>query len=80
MTENDLIDLDFQRWDETAQNSGSSNDWYYYSLDLGGLTFISNASDEWDSDGVFVEIMDTDIQFRGSGDLWDVVEVFKRLL
>ena len=40
MTENDLIDLGFQRWDETAENSGSPNDWYYYSLDLGGLSKV----------------------------------------
>ena len=67
MSEQDLIELNFERFDETAQSSGSPNDWYYYTLDIGGLTFISNASDEWESDGLFVEIMETDIHFRGSG-------------
>lgn len=80
MTENDLIDLGFERNDETKENSGSPNDWYYYSFDIGGLTFISNPSDEWDVDGIIVEIMDTEIEFRGGGDLWDVVEVLKRLV
>jgi len=80
MSEQDLIELNFERFDETSESSGSPNDWYYYTLDIGGLTFISNASDEWESDGLFVEIMETDIQFRGSGDLWDVIEVLKRLI
>lgn len=80
MSENDLIDLGFDRFDETAESSGAENDWYYYTLDLGGLTLISNASDEWDMGGIFVEIMETDIRFRGSGDLWDFIEILKRLV
>ena len=80
MSENDLIDLGFDRFDETAENSGTSTDWCYYTLDLGGLSLISNASDEWDRDGIYVEIMDTNIQFKGAGDLWDFVEILKRLV
>ena len=40
MSENDLIELGFDRFDETAENSGSPTDWFYYSLDLGGLSLI----------------------------------------
>jgi len=80
MSEQDLIDLNFERIDETAENSGSPQDWFYYSLDLGGLTLISNASDEWDSDGIFVELIETDVRFMGSGDLWDFIEILKRIL
>ena len=78
MSEQDLIDLNFERFDETAESSGSPEDWFYYTLDIGGLTFISNASDEWDREGIFVEIMETDIKFRGSGDLWDILEIIQR--
>ena len=80
MSENDLIELGFDRFDETAENSGSPTDWFYYSLDLGGLSLISNASDEWDRDGVYVEIMEADVRFKGAGDLWDFVEILKRLV
>ena len=80
MSENDLIELGFERTDETAESWGGDNDWYYYTLDLGGLTFITNASDEWDSDGIWVEIMETEIKFKGSGDLWDLVDILKRNL
>jgi len=75
MTEQDLIELDFERFDETAESSGTLEDWHYYTLDIGGLTLISNASDEWDRDGIWVEIMETDIRFRGSGDLWVLKEL-----
>jgi len=80
MTEEDLIELGFQRFDETAENSGTLEDWHYYTLDIGGLTLISNASDEWDGDGVWVEIMETDFRMKGSGDLWDLVEILKRIV
>ena len=80
MSENDLIELGFDRFDETIESSGSPNDWYYYSLDLGGLNLISNASDEWERDGIFVEIIETNIRFKGAGDLWDFVEIIKRLV
>ena len=33
MTENELINLDFTRINETAENSGAPNDWYYYTYD-----------------------------------------------
>jgi len=80
MNEQDLIDLGFERVDETAESSGSPQDWCYYNLDLGGLTLISNASDEWDSDGIFVEIMDTEVKFNTSSDIWDFIEILKRIL
>ena len=75
MSENDLIELGFERTDETAESWGGDNDWYYYALDLGGLALISNASDEWDSDGLYVEVFDTNIRFKGSGDLWQLKEL-----
>jgi hypothetical protein len=75
MTEQDLVELGFNRFDESAEVSGTSEDWYYYSFDIGGLNFISNASDEWDVDGIWVELMDTDFKFKGSGDLWVLREI-----
>ena len=33
--EQDLIDLGFERTDETTVSSGSAQDWHYYTLDIG---------------------------------------------
>ena len=34
MTEQDLLQLDFTRVDETAESSGAPNDWHYYTYDI----------------------------------------------
>ena len=46
MTENDLEDLDF----EVQYPADGEGGWYYYTLDIGDICFISNeanAEDEW---------------------------------
>lgn len=77
MREQDLIDLGFERFDETMESSGAPQDWYYYSLDLGGITFISNASDEWDEVGISVQIMETDILFIESEPMDSVIKLLE---
>ena len=72
MSEQDLIELGFDRYNETDPKIG---DWYYYSSYWNGIDLISNASDEWDSDGLYVEVFDTNIRFKGSGDLWQLKEL-----
>ena len=46
MTETDLLQLDFTRVDETAESSGSPNDWHYYTYDIANFSLITPASDE----------------------------------
>ena len=46
MKEKDLIDLGFERQDVTAEDVGTDNDFYYYTLDIEDLCLITNASDE----------------------------------
>ncbi len=72
MTKNDLIELGFNRYDEIDPQIG---EWYYLAVDWNGIELISNASDEWDSDGLYVEVFETNIRFRGSGDLWQMKEL-----
>jgi hypothetical protein len=55
MSEQDLIELGFERCNETDPKIG---DWYYYSSYWNGIDLISNASDEWDTDGLYVEVFD----------------------
>jgi hypothetical protein len=59
MTEKDLINLDFTRVDVTAEDSGTSNDWYYYQYELGSFCLISSASYEIENDEWFVDIFES---------------------
>jgi hypothetical protein len=72
MTEQNLIDLGFERFDET-----SFPEFYYYALNVGGVDFISNADDEFKEDGIWVEILETDIRFHGVGDLQDIIKILE---
>jgi hypothetical protein len=58
MKEKDLINLDFTRNDETVESSGASNDWHYYTYDIGHFCLISSSSDEVEEDGWYVEVFD----------------------
>jgi hypothetical protein len=58
MTENELINLDFTRNNETAENSGAPNDWHYYTYNVGSFCLISPSSDEVGEDGWFVEVFE----------------------
>ena len=78
MTEQDLISLGFQRFDEKDKG----DEFYYYTLDLGKngvVSFISPASDEIENDEWYVEIFeDTSIMFDRYLDLSQFIEIVKR--
>jgi hypothetical protein len=46
MTEQAIKDLGFEIQHETAENSGADNDWYYYTMDIGGICLITNDNEE----------------------------------
>ena len=46
MTENELINLGFEKVVVSPEESGSDNEYYYYTLDIGKVGFITNANDE----------------------------------
>ena len=70
MTEKDLINLDFTRVDETDENSGTPNDFDYYTYDVGHFCLISPASDEVEEDGWYVEVFETqEIRFTNPTEL-----------
>ena len=72
MTEHDLIELGFEQFNN---HDGEIGDWYYFATNWGGVELISNASDEWDVDGIIVSIMETDIEFTNNNDLWSLKEL-----
>ena len=61
MTEQDLIDLGFEKQIVTKGQSDSPIDWHYYTYYFAkGFSLISQASDEVTDDKWFVEIFETD--------------------
>ena len=59
MTEQDLLDLDFTRVDETAENSGAPNDWHYYTYNIANFCLITPASDEVKDGEWYDEVSET---------------------
>ena len=70
MTENDLLQLDFTRVDETAVSSGAPNDWHYYTYDIASFCLITPASDEVKDGEWYVEVFETpEIRFTSRTEL-----------
>ena len=80
MTEQTLIDLNFERTDVTAEESGYETDWYYYTLTLGNhLCLISNDNTEADKDEWYVEVFeDETIRFTNSKDIRVLIDLINR--
>ena len=72
MTEQVFIDLGFERYDE------KEGDFYYYTLDIGDICFISNANDEAEEKGWECSIFDSmTLKVKGAGDLKELVKIVK---
>ena len=84
MTEQDLINLGFEKQFPYDEVSGHEGDWHYYSLDIcRGFSLISCSSDEktlvaghyrW-----YVEVFETpEINFVEKKDLEEFINIIKR--
>jgi hypothetical protein len=70
MKEQDLLDLDFTRVDETAKNSGAPTNWHYYEYDIASFSLITPASDEVKDGEWYVEVFETpEIRFTSRTEL-----------
>jgi hypothetical protein len=79
LTEQDLLDLGFEKKSETVESSGSENDWHYYTLDIGDMCLITNDNEDAEKDQWAVYIFDNlEIVFRNSEDLVQLVHLLKR--
>lgn len=58
MNEQFLKDLDFERTIVPIEESGDDRDFYYYSLDIGDITLISNDDELAKKEGWKVSIFD----------------------
>jgi hypothetical protein len=85
MKEKVLQVLGFERVDITKEESGSPNDWYYYTYDftkdvtIGGFSLISCDNEEAKKNGWYVEIFENDdIRFTKSKDLFRLIELINK--
>ena len=77
MKEQDLVDLKFKKQQETAESSGCDKDWYYYTLDIGDICFISNENN--DADEWCIEIFDFDtMAIKEKADAEDLINLVRK--
>lgn len=76
MTEQTFIDLGFERIEVSPEASGCEYTFHYYTLDIGDICLITNASDEADKEGWWCSIFDSmTLKIKGAGDLESLVGI-----
>ena len=79
ITEENLIELGFNKISQTAEATGAKKDWHYYTLDIGDMCLITNDNEDAEKDQWAVYIFDNlEIVFRNSEDLVQLVHLLKR--
>jgi hypothetical protein len=79
ITEQDLLDLGFERQHEAGDTSVDVNPWYYYTLDIADVCLISNDNEDSETDGWLVYFFDdVGIRFGTTEDLVQLVHLLKR--
>lgn len=80
MTEQDLIDLGFDRVDETAEKTGYPRDWYYYTYDFTrGLSLISCDNEEAEKSGWHIELFqESKIRFTNTHDVQELIKIINK--
>ncbi len=78
MTEEIFEKLGFERVEVSAEEAGDGRGFYYYTLDIRDICFITNANDEAEKNGWECSIFDSmTLKIKGSGDLEDIVRIVK---
>jgi hypothetical protein len=78
ITEEDLVTLGFERFDETAESSGYPNDWYYYTIDIGDIQFITNDNEDAKKDGWKIYLFDYEsMEITDSSQARTLIEIIK---
>jgi len=78
MKENIFIELGFEKPIVTAEESGSPNDWHYYSLDIGNLCLLTSSSDEIVDGNWYCYFFESDdFKIDNEEDLRDLVRILR---
>jgi len=79
MVEETFKKLGFTINNETVESSGSDTDWHYYTLDIGDICIMSNASDEVEDDSWYATIFDAcSLRITDENELSKLVEILRR--
>ena len=79
ITEEDLLDLGFERQHEAGDPSVDVNAWYYYTLDIADVCLISNDNEDAETDGWLVYLFDdVGIRFTTTEDTAQLIRLLKQ--
>lgn len=80
MKQIDLINLGFERIDQTPESSGSSAPWHYYCKDVGEICFLSCESDtdEAKKDKWSVNVLESNVVFYKMSELKTVIALLEK--
>lgn len=77
MTEDIFHELGFEKNNVSATESGDSP-YYFYTLDIGDITLISNDNETAERDGWECSIFDSmTLKIKGAGDLEELVKIIR---
>lgn len=78
MTEDVIIGLGFERVDVSKEESGDKNDYYYYTKDVGKMSFITNESDLLVNGQWVCRLFDYDVNISSEEDMKDLIRIFSK--
>ena len=77
MTEENIIELKFEKQYVSAEESGS-DEFYYYSYRIGNMDLITNSDDESKNGGLwYAEILESGVRFYNFKELKIVIELME---
>jgi hypothetical protein len=82
ITDRDLIQMGFKRTDETIKSSNEEVDKWYYTFEIGDLTFVTNPSNEITDENPFWSVRlfgSNTINITRCTDVGECIEVLTRL-
>lgn len=78
MTENELVELGFEKVLVPVEESGAKNDFWYYNLDIGELSFISGDNEDSGTKMWMVQIFDNGPWISKFEDLEALITIIKK--
>ena len=75
-----LEQLGFIKEESFDTSDNDTPDFYYYTLDIGGICLITNDSDDAEENGWYVELFEGDIRFTDVEQLQELITLLKKNL
>jgi len=80
MKEQIFSELGFEKIVVPAEQSGSPQDWYYYTLDIGDIALITSSSDEINDDNWYCYLFEAEsFKITNETDLIDLLNLLKKI-